>query len=192
MTSSSSTARKTISPVRTRRPGPREPNGQLRRIPLKQATAEIIAIARHQPHRKGSTDPRLSALIGRLVVAEAPAKPVVQVEGFTQQDLYDLAQKFLAFYGRYQAALASRRPLAVTGGGALRPDPDPVAEQRAIDAWASVSRALRDAGERVEKAAHAAIIDAAPEADQRTMAAWVTLSLPEAFRVLDAHFRGKR
>lgn len=179
---SASSARRTISGAnRARKSGPRHPCGKLVQRSTQEREADIIALVLKQPHRNGSLDQKTATLIGRLV----SVKPVaVSVEGFTPRQLYDLAERFLRDYQRFQAALASRHPLAVTGGGALPPEPDPVAEQRAVDQWAFVCRCLRVHGERIERAMIAAVVDAAPDMDQRILAPWIVLSLPLGFRAL--------
>jgi len=182
-------ARKTVSGAgRPRKSGPRQPNGRLVQPTKTQTEAEVVELALWQPHRQGNRDQRLQSLIGRLVLGNALAIPpipaAVVVDGLTADQLYDLAEKFQRDYQRCQAALASRRPLAVTGGGVQRPDPDPVREQKAIETWAGVSRALRVHGDRVEKAMQFLIIDAAPDYDQRVVAPWIILSAPLGFRAL--------
>lgn len=179
--------RKTFSgPGRPRKEGPRQPNGQLRRPPPNQQSADIIALVLDQPHRRGSRDQRRSTLIGRLVL-----DGIVRHDRIHRDQLIEAADRFAADYARFQRAVASRRPLAVTGGKVLVPD-DPERDEReyraAGEAWASVRRALRDAGERAEKAAHAAILDAAPEAEARSMAPWVVLSLPAALAALALYY----
>lgn len=179
-------ARKTFSgSTQRRKTGPRHPCGKLVQPTREEREADIRGVVIDQRHRFGAVDPNdpmAGTLIGRLLGGVRPA--AVTVEGMTGADLHVLAQRFQDTYRRYQAALASRRAYAVTGGGALRPEPDPVAEQRAIDAWAHVCRCLRVHSERVEKAMIAAVIDASPDMDQRTLAPWIILSLPLGFRAL--------
>ena len=179
-------ARRFSGSDRRRKSGPRHACGKLIQRSPQEREADIRSVVIQQPHRFGSADVERATLIGRLVTPDpvTNAPPAVQVDGVTSRQLYGLAERFLKNYGRYQAALASRRPLAVTGGGVQRPDPDPVAEQKAIDRWAFVCRALRVHGDRVEKAMIYAVIDAPPDVKQETLAAWIALSLPLGFRAL--------
>jgi len=182
--------RKTVSGAgRPRKVGPRQPNGRLVQPTRTETEAEVVSLAARQPHRQGSRDQRLATLIGRLVagnpVASPPIEPAVTVAKLTADDLYQISEKLVRDYRRYQAALASRRPLAVTGGAVQRPDPDPVSEQKAIDHWAFLMRCLRCHGERVEKAAMFAIIDAPPDMPAEALAPWIKLSLPLAFQALN-------
>jgi hypothetical protein len=181
-----SAARRFSGSDRRRKSGPRHACGKLIQRSPQEREADIRSVVLQQSHRFGSADVERATLIGRLVTRdpETKAPPAVQVDGHTPRQLYDLAEKLIRDHGRYQAALASRRPLAVTGGGVQRPDPDPVAEQKAIDRWAFICCCLRVHGERVEKAMLYAVLDAPPDRDQRTVSPAIILSLPLGFRAL--------
>jgi hypothetical protein len=172
---------------RKRKPGCREPNGQLQRLSQEETEAEVISIALAQPHRKGDRDQRRATFVGRLILDGKvrcgdlePAVLVLACEHL-QRD-----------HARWQRAVESRRPLAVTGGRALRPEDleeDAKEYASAAAAWAAACRSLRDAGERVESAAAWAILFAAPDASHETMAPWVLLSLPAAVSQLVKHYK---
>jgi hypothetical protein len=174
---------------RPRKAGPRHPCGKLVQARPAEREADNIVVALRQPHRRDAPvprDPHLCTLIGQLVErGEVVSK-------LPKNLLHDAAKRYAADYARYQRALLSRRPLAVTGGAVLRAE-DADAEARAYrsacDTFAAAGRALRAAGERVEKAAHAAILDAAPETPSATLAPWIKLSLPAALAALVEHYR---
>jgi hypothetical protein len=178
-------SRKTFSgngrPGRKRKDGPRQPNGQLRRVPEAETAAQIVAIALAQPHRRGDPDPRRHWPVGRLILDQ-----VVKHSDLSPAVLERAASRYAADYSRLQRALASRRPLAVTDGGGGFEDPDMLERehQHARWAWANVQRALRDAGERTVKACEMAILDLAPDFDEATLAQWIILSLPAGLGTL--------
>lgn len=192
------------SPGRPRKAGPREPNGRLQRQGVAQERAELAHVLAFHPQRRGSESRLRATLIGRLLDPRFPASPgpgyepaAVVVEDLSAEQAYDLAERYLRAYQRWQAVRLSRRPLAVTGGGgSVRVELDLEDERKeyegAMRAWADVSRALRDAGERVEQAFDAIVLHAAPEADQRLVPAWIRLSLPAAFRAIEAFYRTER
>lgn len=182
--------RKTVSGAgRPRKAGPRHPCGKLIQPKPVEKEAEVIAFVLQQPHRRDAPvphDPHLVTLIGRLIEGGE------LLSSLPKNILHDASKRFAADYGRYQRALLSRRPLAVTGGRVLRAE-DAEADEReyrsACEAFAAAGRALRAAGDRVEKAADAAILHAAPEALSSTLAPWIKLSLPAGLAALVEHYR---
>lgn len=173
---------------RPRKDGPRDAAGRLKRLSEAELARAIQATVIAQPHRRGSDDPRRHWPIGRLILDGK-----VGHSSLSADVLERAAQRYASDYARLQRALASRRPLAVTGGKVLRPE-DIEAEQKESDAarkaWADVSRELRHAGgERVEKACQFAILDALPDMAEDTLAAWVVLSLPLGLKVLSDFYR---
>lgn len=181
-------SQKPIAPSRTTfsgqgrpRSGPREPNGRLIRPRKKEKEADVINIALAQPHRRGSLDNRRRWAIGRLVL-----DGVVKHSRFGPGKLERAAELYAADYARLRWILDSRRPLANAEGQGREPTPeDSVATRKA---WSEASRVLRDCGERVVKAMDYVVLDAAPEADERTLAPWIILSLPSGLAALAAHY----
>lgn len=171
---------------RPRKAGPREPNGDLQRPSREETTAEIISIAIAQPHRRGSADPRRRWAIGRLLL---DGKVIVPEIGAAK--LEQAANRYAADYHRLKRALLSKRPLAVTGGKKLSPE-DPERDEReyaeALAAWSDVTRALKDADERVRKALDFAVLDAAPDADERCFPFWVVHSLAAGLAIIAGHY----
>lgn len=75
------------------------------------------------------------------------------VIGINASVLYDAAGRFAKSYGAYQAAVASRRPMAVTGGSIGAPE-DVDATQDAIDRYTRASSVLQRAGHPIRQATH--------------------------------------
>ena len=186
---------------RPRKAGPRHGCGKIVQPRAEERLADVLAFAAAQPHRAGSTSPLAATLIGRLLDDRRPripgpgfAPPRVALAGYTAVQLNELADRYLRTYGRWQSAQLSRRPFAVIGGAAtVRAERTPEQEARAFETarieWASVSKALRQAGQRVADAFETVVLHAAPETDERLVPAWAILSLPEALRTLAAYYR---
>jgi hypothetical protein len=178
--------RKTFSGLgrlRSLSPTPREPNGQPQRPPKAETRAEVIAIVTAQPHRRDSAtpdDPRRESAIGRLIL-----DGLVTVSGASTGHLFRAAELYSRAYADLRWIMDSRRPWA--NSSARLPAEPTEADRMAIErAWGDVSRALRDVGVRASKAAEYVILDK-PE-DERVLAQWVILSLPDAMRALVRHY----
>lgn len=182
-------SQKPIAPSRTtfsgqgrpRNAGPRGPTGHLVRKIKKETEAQIVSIARAQPHRRGSDDNRRRWPVGRLVLDGK-----VKHQRFGPGKLERAAELYAADYARLRWILDSRRPLAHSEGQGREPTPEDAVAVR--KAWSNATRVLRDCGERVVKAMDYVVLDAAPEADERVFAPWIILSLPAGLSALAEHY----
>jgi hypothetical protein len=164
-------------------PAPRWACGKLQPRPKEETRAEVIAIVEAQPHRRDSAnpdDPRRESAIGRLIL-----DGTVTVSGASMGHLFRAAELYSRAWADMRWIMDSRRPWA--NSSARLPAEPTEADRMAIErAWGDVTRALRDVGVRASKAAEYVILDK-PE-DERVLAQWVILSLPDAMRALVRHY----
>lgn len=190
-----SAVRKTFSGTgRTRRVGAREPNGRLQRQPRAEQAADILSFVARQPNRPAAGDIRLGLPLDtetpvlRLIYSGKVSHPDI-----ARAELREAAERLSRDYGSYQAAIGSRRPLAVLmGSGGISADRDEQAEidrhRRAVATWTAISRALRDAGVIAEEAARLGILDQAPDFDERLFAPRIVIGLSLALVALVGHY----
>ena len=72
----------------------------------------IDFIAKIQPHRRGSTNPRLCSAIGRIIEGAHDL-----TRGVSRQALHDTATRYSEIYRQYQAVVASNDGLSTSGMG---------------------------------------------------------------------------
>jgi hypothetical protein len=150
-----------------------------------ETVAEIKSVVLFQPHRRGAAEPLAwdrVTVIGRLILDGQ-----VRHSAHSPATLLEAARRYRADWDYYQSKrLASRRPLAVTEGRTIWDNPEREAEERlqAERRWGNASRALRDCGERVEKAMQFAILDDQPEGWSPPF--WLVHSLPIGLAALVA------
>jgi hypothetical protein len=179
---------------RKRKIGLRHPSDQLVQPTPKQQAAEVLSFvaaqrARHGEEIKALGTPRArGTLVGRLLESGQ-----ARHSRYSPETLYRAAERYLGQYEAFQAAVASKRPLAVRGGGpATIAVVDPVAEEKrhtaAVNAWTDTCRSLRAVGEPTEKAVDTVVLHAEPDRDVRSLSFYVIHNLPLGLGALCAHY----
>lgn len=106
----------------------------------------MTVLAQH--HRAGKLSEWRGTTVGRLLEDAGYI-----VHGVSRKALYEAADRFAKTHAAWQAALASRRPMAVTSGGTNAPE-DPEASQRAVEQYERVGRVLQQQGHPIRQATH--------------------------------------
>lgn len=131
-------------PGRKRKNGvARTPSGQISR-----AGKDPRTVVLQQRHRAGSLSQARSSAAGRFLSDDASL-----TAGASRTTLLDAANRFAQAYGNWQAAVASRRPMAVTSGGSNAPE-DVEKTQRAIERYERANTVLQRAGHAIRQATH--------------------------------------
>jgi hypothetical protein len=167
-----------MSRGRKRKPGRREPNGDIVRISAAQKAEDMRAVVLAQPHRRGSPSDRLWCPVGRLI--EEPGYLPSQM---SKAGLYEAAMRFAEAHARWQGVVGSARPYANSTAGGEMDDDQAV---RYMRAWSDAWRELRQEGEMVERAVFAIVIDCNPE--DYTPPHWIRHGALIGLVALAAHF----
>jgi len=165
---------------RPRSPGPREPSGRLQRPSKEETEAEIKALVLAQPHRQGDTRQGRRWAIGRLILDGK-----VSVRDVSPEALERAAESYAYAYSQLRWIMDSKRPW-LKPSGPLPPEPTLEDRERVEKAWGDVNSALRGAGVPAHRAAEYVILD--DPSDERVLASWIILSLPDALLALVRHY----
>lgn len=121
----------------------RTPSGQISR-----AGKDPRAVALQQRHRAGSLSQARSSTVGRFL-----SDDVSLTAKASKATLLDAANRFLRLYANWQAAVASRRPMAVTSGGGNAPEEIEQTLQT-IERYERANTVLQRAGHAIRQATH--------------------------------------
>lgn len=121
----------------------RTPTGQISRA---GKDPRMTALA--QQHRAGRVSEWRGTTVGRLLEDESGI-----ASGISRRGLYEAANRFAQSHAAWQAALASRRPMAVTSGGTNAPE-DIERSQRAIEQYERTGGVLQRLGHAIRQATH--------------------------------------
>jgi hypothetical protein len=119
----------------------RTPSGAISRAGQDMRT---VALAQH--HRAGRLSEWRGTTVGRLLEDDKH-----HTSGLSRDALHRAAVRLSEVHAAWQAALASRRPLAVTAGGSNAPE-DEERTRNAIEAYERVSTVLQRAGQPIRQA----------------------------------------
>jgi hypothetical protein len=154
----------------------RTPSGQISRAGQKDPRMTVLA----QPHRAGKLSEWRGSVVGRFLEDDR-----VLVIGLSRKTLFDAANRFAKQYHAWQAAMASRRPLAVTGGASLAPE-DIDRAVKAVEAYERVNTALQQQGHAIRQATHAILCDYRDES--YVMPFHIGYHLVEGLKALAEHY----
>ena len=99
-----------------------------------------------QPHRIGRLSEWRGTTMGRLLEDDS-----THAMGLSRKALYESANRLAQGYANWQAAMASRRPMAVTSGGSNAPD-DEERTIRAVRQYEAMNTVLQRAGHAIRQA----------------------------------------
>lgn len=162
---------------RKRKPSaPRTKSGQISRAGQKDPRAVVLA----QPHRAGRLSEWRGTVAGRFLEDDRTL-----TAGLSRKALFDAANRFAKHYAAWQAAMASRRPLAVTTG-ATPGQEDEERTRKAVETYERANTVLQQQGHAVRQATHAIICDYRDES--YVMPFHVAYSLTQGLKVLAEHY----
>jgi len=104
----------------------------------------MVALAQH--HRAGKLSEWRGTTVGRLLEDDR-----THTTGLSRDALHRAAVRLSEMHAAWQAAIASRRPMAVTSGGTGAPE-DEDRTIRAIEAYTKVNTVLQQAGQPIRQA----------------------------------------
>jgi len=104
----------------------------------------MTALAQH--HRAGKLSEWRGTTVGRLLEDDRH-----HTSGVSRKALYEAANRLASIYASWQAAMASRRPMAVTSGGSNAPE-DEERSMRAIEQFTKANTILQRAGHATRQA----------------------------------------
>jgi hypothetical protein len=133
-----------------------------------------------QPHRAGRLSEWRGTTVGRFLEDDR-----ILTRGLSCKALYDAADRFAKHYAGWQAAMASRRPLAVTAGSSLAPE-NVERAVKAIEAYERANTALQQQGHAIRQATHAMVCDYRDES--YVMPFHIGYHLVEGLKVLAEHY----
>ena len=119
----------------------RTPSGQISRA---GKDPRMTALAQH--HRAGRLSEWRGTTVGRLLEDDRHI-----IANVSRKALYEAANRLANAYASWQAAMASRRPMAVTSGGSNAPE-DAERSMRAIEQFERVNTILQRAGHPIRQA----------------------------------------
>lgn len=154
---------------------PRTKSGQISRAGKDR---RMVVLA--QPHRAGSTSQARSTTVGRLLEDDH-----CLTKGALRMTLYDAATRFANAYAGWQAAVASRRPMAVTSGGSNAPE-DEDRTRRAIEAFERANTVLQQAGDRIRQATMVLCCEHHEESWKPPF--WLAAASVEGLKLLAEHY----
>ena len=120
---------------------PRTKSGQISRA---GKDPRMVALAQH--HRAGKLSEWRGTTVGRLLEDDT-----THTKGLSRDALHRAAVRLSEMHAAWQAAIASRRPMAVTNGGSNAPE-DEERTARAIEAYTKVNTVLQRAGQPIRQA----------------------------------------
>lgn len=106
----------------------------------------MTALAQH--HRAGKLSEWRGTTIGRLLEDDSHI-----ARGISRKALYEAANRFAQSYAAWQAAMASRRPMAVTAGSTNAPE-DEERSVKAVEQYERVNGVLQRLGHAIRQATH--------------------------------------
>ncbi|UQS95281.1 hypothetical protein Pam5_65 [Pseudanabaena phage Pam5] len=140
-------------PGRKRKPNvKRTPSGAISR---KGQDVRLIALA--QQHRRGKLSEWRGTTVGRLLEDDT-----THTKGLSRDALHRAAVRLSEMHAAWQAAIASRRPMAVTGGGSNAPE-DEERTIGAIEAYTRVNTVLTQQGPAIRQAVLVLVTEHHPE-----------------------------
>lgn len=140
-------------PGRKRKPNvKRTPSGAISRAG-KDPRAVVLA----QHHRAGRLSEWRGTTVGRLLEDDT-----THTKGLSRDALHRAAVRLSEMHAAWQAAIASRRPMAVTGGGSNAPE-DEERTIRAIEAYTRVNTVLTQQGPAIRQAVLVLVTEHHPE-----------------------------
>lgn len=154
----------------------RTKTGQISRAGKQDPRAVVLA----QPHRAGRVSEWRGTVVGRFLEDDRTL-----LRDISRKTLHEAADRLCKAHVAYQAAMASRRPLAVTGGASQGPE-DEDRTRRAIDAYERAQTALTQAGEPIRQATLTIICDYRDE--NYVMPFHVAFHLVEGLKALADHY----
>lgn len=125
----------------------RKPN--VKRTPsgaISRAGKDPRAVVLAQHHRAGRLSEWRGTTVGRLLEDDT-----THTKGLSRDALHRAAVRLSEMHAAWQAAIASRRPMAVTGGGSNAPE-DEERTIRAIEAYTRVNTVLTQQGQAIRQA----------------------------------------
>jgi hypothetical protein len=155
---------------------PRTPSGQISRAKQQDPRMTVLA----QQHRAGRLSEWRGSVVGRFLEDDRTL-----TRGLSRKTLFDAANRFAKHYTAWQAAYASRRPLAVTNGASAAPE-DVERSLKAIENYERANTVLQQAGHAVRQATHAIICDYRDES--YVMPFHVSYHLVEGLKALCEHY----
>lgn len=155
---------------------PRTPSGQISRAGQKDPRMTVLA----QSHRAGRLSEWRGTVVGRFLEDDR-----LHTAGLSKKALFDAASRFAKHYAAWQAAVASRRPMAVTAGVTSGPE-DADRTLRAIERYERANGELQRAGHATRQATHAIICDHRDET--YVMPFHVAYHLVQGLKVLAEHY----
>lgn len=115
----------------------------------------MVALAQH--HRNGRLSEWRGTTVGRLLEDDS-----THTKGLSRDALHRAAVRLSEMHTAYQAAIASRRPMAVTSGGSGGPE-DEERTIRAIEAYTRANTVLQQAGQAIRQATLTLVTEHHPE-----------------------------
>ena len=106
-----------------------------------------------QHHRAGCLSEWRGTAIGRILEDDRDL-----TKGVSKKALYEAANRFAQCYADWQAAVASRRPMAVTSGGTNAPE-DIDRTLSAIERYERVGTVLQQQGHAIRQATHVLVCE---------------------------------
>lgn len=159
-----------------RKPGvQRTPSGQISRA---GKDPRMTALAQH--HRAGRLSEWRGTTVGRLLEDGGHL-----TAGLSKKALYEAATRFAQTHAAWQAAVASRRPMAVTSGWTGAPE-DIEQSRRAVEQYERVNSALQRQGHAIRQATHDLCCEHHEEA--WTPPFHMAFNCVEGLKVLAAHY----
>lgn len=154
----------------------RTPSGQISRAKQQDPRMTVLA----QPHRAGRLSEWRGTTVGRFLEDDR-----LHTRHLSKKTLLDAANRFAKHYAGWQAAVASRRPMAVTAGRSAGPE-DTDRTLKAVEAYEKANRALQHCGHAVRQATHAIICDHRDES--YVMPFHIAYHLTEGLKALCEHY----
>lgn len=106
-----------------------------------------------QQHRAGKLSEWRGSTVGRLLEDDRGL-----ARGLSCKALYEAGDRFSKAYAGWQAALASRRPMACVDGGTPTPE-DVERSVQAVNAYERANRVLQQLGQAIRQATHTVCCD---------------------------------
>ena len=119
----------------------RTPSGAISRA---GKAPRMVALAQH--HRAGKLSEWRGTTVGRLLEDDT-----THTRGLSRDALHRAAVRLSEMHAAWQAAIASRRPMAVTNGGSNAPE-DEERTARAIEAYTRINTVLTQQGPAIRQA----------------------------------------
>lgn len=139
----------------------------------------MTALAQH--HRAGKLSEWRGTTVGRLLEDDRTAI----THKLSRDALHRAAVRLSEMHAAWQAALASRRPLAVTAGGSNAPENEE-RTRNAIEAYERVNTVLQRAGQPIRQATLTVVTEHHEESWQPPY--WLALYAVEGLKLVAEHY----